>query len=253
MEEIKLFKGEFNQIGKLWNRQMALLTDYFILLLPTVLIYFIFLNIVSGGNLMNLLYIPEPEQMKLFAVYLILFCSLDVLYFTYFIGKTGQTPGKKSMSLKVVNSEGNIIGCGKAFLRHILFIFYGGKGIGCLIYIISAIVGGFDKQKRTLHDRICGTFVVSKEIDPAIEKIRRGGKTRMSGTAIFAFILSIVCFVIPAAGQLICFYVSGRAIYDIKHSNGLLKGKFLAVAAIVISIVYLMALAGLLLNLVLNL
>lgn len=86
-------------------------------------------------------------------------------------------------------------------------------------------------------------LVIGKEVEESIEKVRQEGKTRVSGPAVFSLILSIFCFVIPVIGQLICFYVAGRVLYDIKQSNGLLKGKPLAISAIVISVLYLVAFA----------
>jgi len=164
-------------------------------------------------------------------------------YFTYFIGKTGQTPGKKVMGLKVVNAEGKVIGYGKAFLRYLLFIPYQLGNIGSIILIISAIMGAVDKKKRMLHDRLCKTFVIGKEKEEAIDRVVQEGKPRISGPAIFALVLSIFCIVIPVVGQFICFYVCGRVLYDIKQSKGLLKGKSLAIAGIVISVAYLIAFA----------
>lgn len=235
MEEIKLFQGEFTQIGKLWRRVIAYLTDGFILLLPTIIIVFGYIFIVSGGNFEHILQKTIPEHIKAAIGLRVILWFVYLSYFTYFIGKSGQTPGKKSMGLKVVNSEGAIIGCGRAFIRYLFFILYRLGKIGGLILIISAIMAIVDKQRRALHDRLCKTFVVGKEIEPAIEKIRQEGKQRISGPAIFGFVLSIFCVVVPIIGQLICFYVCGRVLYDIKQSNGLLKGKSLAIAGIVIS------------------
>src|SRR3989338_924352 len=96
-----------------------------------------------------------------------------------------------------------------------------------------------DKQRRTLHDRACKTFVIGKEREEAIEKVVQGGKPKIAGPAIFALLLSIFCIFIPIVGQVICFYVCGRVLYDIKQSKGLLKGKSLAIAGIIISTVIL--------------
>ena len=236
MEEAKLFQGEFTQIGKLWRRVIAYIADGFILLLPTLIILFGYVFIVSGGNFENILQKTKPEHIKSAITLQVLLSLVYLVYFTYFIGKSGQSPGKKSMGLKVVNSDGEVIGYSKAFIRYLIFIIYSLGKIGGLIFVISAIMAIVDKQRRTLHDRLCKTFVLGKEIEPAIEKIRQEGKQRISGPAIFGFVLSIFCVVIPIIGQLICFYVCGRALYDIKQSNGLLKGKSWAIAGIVISI-----------------
>jgi uncharacterized RDD family membrane protein YckC len=239
MAEVRLFQGEFTQIGRLWKRAVAYIADAFILLLPTLIILLGYFFIVCGGNFEHILQKPKPEQTKAAIGLQVILWVLYLSYFTYFIGKSGQSPGKKSMGLKVVNSDGEVIGYGKAFIRYLFFILYCLGKIGGLIFIVSAVMAILDKQRRTLHDRVCKTFVVGTEAEPAIAKIRQEGKQRFSGPAIFGLLLSIFCIVIPIIGQLICFYVCGRALYDIKQSNGLLKGKSLAIAGIIISVVLL--------------
>jgi uncharacterized RDD family membrane protein YckC len=239
MEETKLFQGEFNQIGKLWKRGVAYLIDGFVVMLPTLVIMFIYFLIISRGSFGDIFKSLQAGNTKQFIPLQLILWVLYLLYFVYFIGKTGQTPGKKEMGLKVVNSEGNIIGYKKAFFRYLCFILYGIGVVGNLIFIVSAIMGGVDKQKRTLHDRICKTFVVGRERERSIEKVIQNGKPRIAGPSIFALVLSIFCIFIPIVGQLICFYVCGRVLYDIKQSKGLLKGKTLAIAGIIVSIIYL--------------
>ena len=244
MEETKLFQGEFNQIAKLWRRAVAYIADGLILSIPVFLIIFAYSFILTKGNFSSIppdVFRPENITKALFLQ--IAVWALTLSYFTYFIGKTGQTLGKKAMGVKVVSSDGNVIGYRKAFLRYLFFFLYSLGSVGLTIFIISSILGMVDKQKRMLHDRACKTFVIGKEVEEAIEKVRQEGKPRLAGAAIFALALSIFCFVIPIVGQLICFYVAGRVLYDIKQSKGLLKGKSLAIAAIIISVFYLVAFA----------
>lgn len=239
MEEAKLFQGEFKQIGKLWKRAVAYLADGFVLAVPTLVIVFGYFLIASKGNFVNLPEILQPGKTKIVIPLQIILWVIYLSYFIYFVGKTGQTPGKKEMGLKVVNSDGSLIGYKKAFLRYLFFVIYGLGGIGQLLFIVSAIMAAVDKQKRTLHDRFCKTYVIGIEAEKSIEKIVQEGKPRLSGPAVFSLLLSIFCFVVPIVGQLICFYVCGRVLYDIKQSKGLLKGKSLAIAGIVVSIIYL--------------
>ena len=243
MEETKLFNEEFNQIAKLWKRAIAGIADGFILLLPILVIIFVYFLIISGGNFANLPQVLKPDNIKA-AIPLveIILRLIPLAYFTYFIGRSGQTPGKKAMNVKVVNADGNIIGYKRAFFRSLIFLVYEFGNIGLLIFIISAIVAAVDKKKRSIHDRICETYVIGKEVEEAIERVRKEGKPRMSGPAIFSLVLSILCFTIPIFGQLICFYVAARVLHDIRQSEGLLKGKSLAITAIVISILYLIIL-----------
>ncbi|MFH0925297.1 MAG: RDD family protein [bacterium] len=86
-------------------------------------------------------------------------CSIQLVtnssYYIFFHGKYGATPGKMAIGAKVVNADGSPISymkaCGRFFAEML------SSSILCIGYIMAA----FDEQKRTLHDRICNTFVVS--------------------------------------------------------------------------------------------
>jgi uncharacterized RDD family membrane protein YckC len=87
--------------------------------------------------------------------------SLGILiafgYYTYFHGRTGQTPGDAVMSIKVVDfrdGTGAPLGYGRAFVR-------------CLVSIVSGfvILLGYlwmlwDGEKQTWHDKAAGSVVV---------------------------------------------------------------------------------------------
>jgi uncharacterized RDD family membrane protein YckC len=78
-------------------------------------------------------------------------------YYTYFHGRTGQTPGDAVMSIRVIDfrdGTGEPIGYGRAFLR-------------CLVSIVSGfvLVLGYlwmlwDGEKQTWHDKAAGSVVV---------------------------------------------------------------------------------------------
>lgn len=235
MEEVQIFQGDFIQAGKLWRRAIAYIADGFLVFLTIFTITVGYLLIAYGADIGVFLRKPEAEQVRIAVVFQAIGLLIYLSYFTYFIGKTGQSPGKRAMGLKVVNARGEAIGYKRALARYLLFFFYHLGLLGLLILIISAVAAAVDQQRRTLHDRICRTFVIGKEYDPGIEKIRREGKPRVSGPAIFALLLSIFCVMLPVVGPLLCAYVCFRVLYDIKQSNGLLKGKALAIAGLVIS------------------
>jgi uncharacterized RDD family membrane protein YckC len=83
--------------------------------------------------------------------------GLQIIYSTFFNGRYGATPGKMICRLKIVDSDGNRIGYGRAF------------GRGCaellsnFICSIGYLIAAFDSQKRALHDHICNTRVIYKE------------------------------------------------------------------------------------------
>lgn len=81
---------------------------------------------------------------------------LGVIYYVFFNGKFGATPGKMVCGLKIVTAEGFPIGYGRALGRYFAAI------LSSLICAIGYIMAAFDDEKRTLHDRICNTRVIKK-------------------------------------------------------------------------------------------
>jgi len=82
---------------------------------------------------------------------------IDIAYFTYFHGSTGQTPGNSALSIKVVDlrdGTGRPIGYGRAFIRW----------LGSILSAIPLFLGYFwmlwDPEKQTWHDKMAGSVVV---------------------------------------------------------------------------------------------
>jgi len=75
-------------------------------------------------------------------------------YTCWFLVKFGATPGKMACGLKVITAEGGPITFGRALGRHFAEFLSG------MILAIGYIMAAFDKEKRSLHDRICNTRVV---------------------------------------------------------------------------------------------
>ncbi len=75
-------------------------------------------------------------------------------YFIYFIGKSGQTPGKKLCKIRVVNADGSSVTYGKATGRFFGYI------LSSLILSIGFLMAAWDEEKRALHDRLCNTRVI---------------------------------------------------------------------------------------------
>ena len=82
--------------------------------------------------------------------------AITVAYATFFVGRFQATPGKMAAGLIIVSPDGNRISYLRAFCRHLAEI------ISSIILLIGYIMAAFDKEKRTLHDRICSTRVIKK-------------------------------------------------------------------------------------------
>jgi uncharacterized RDD family membrane protein YckC len=69
-------------------------------------------------------------------------------YYTYFHGRTGQTPGDAALGIRVVDIEsGEVIGYGRAFGRALVSIVSG------LVLLLGYLWMIWDKRKQTWHDK----------------------------------------------------------------------------------------------------
>lgn len=84
--------------------------------------------------------------------------AITIAYATFFVGRFQATPGKMATGLIIVSPDGNRISYLRAFCRHLAEI------ISSIILLIGYIMAAFDKEKRTLHDRICSTRVIKKRV-----------------------------------------------------------------------------------------
>ncbi len=151
--------------GGFWRRWVALMVDsavLFYMLLPLfylVAIAVIFMTITKIG------FDPTTDAPSPFVVLaaipiLLLFLIAPIAYFTYFIKKSGSTPGKMMLGLKVITGLGQPISTARAIGR-----FFAAQ-LSQMIFYIGDIMAGFDSEKRALHDRICETRVI--RIDPPV-------------------------------------------------------------------------------------
>jgi len=87
--------------------------------------------------------------------------AINIFYYIYFIGKTGQTPGKSAMKIKVIKvNPQEKVGYIGAFLRETI-----GKLISALGLLIGYLSIFWDKNRQGWHDKIAGTIVVKTSQD----------------------------------------------------------------------------------------
>jgi uncharacterized RDD family membrane protein YckC len=78
-------------------------------------------------------------------------------YFTYFHGKTGQTPGNAVLGIKVVDVRdrpGQPIGYGRAALRWLVSL------VSALVFLLGYLWMIWDSNKQTWHDKAAGSVPV---------------------------------------------------------------------------------------------
>ena len=85
----------------------------------------------------------------------------QILYYVFFWGRRGATPGKKLLKLRVKIKDtphyGPGIGDGRAFVRLI------GYALSSIPFLLGFLLIPFNAEKRGLHDYIAGTIVVREE------------------------------------------------------------------------------------------
>lgn len=99
----------------------------------------------------------EPDLSSLFLVLIImaLQAALWSFYFIVFIGKCGQTPGKKLLGVKVQMADGSPANYKTAAIRCL-----GGYTLSCLTFGLGFFWALLDKNNQCLHDKIADTLVV---------------------------------------------------------------------------------------------
>ena len=76
-------------------------------------------------------------------------------YYTYFHGRTGQTPGDAALGIRVVDIDnGEVIGYGRAFGRALVSIVSG------LVLVLGYLWMIWDKRKQTWHDKAVSSIPV---------------------------------------------------------------------------------------------
>jgi len=126
------------------DRVKALIVDLFMIYTP---ILYLITYVVLGSK--------EQFQSSQFAPFIAI--SLYGLIYSVLISKFGQTPGKKAYSIKVIDDKTNKnISFFRALWRFVMFLFSATILIGLLIPF-------YRKDKKALHDIICGTVEIYKK------------------------------------------------------------------------------------------
>lgn len=80
---------------------------------------------------------------------------LSCIYYIFFTGYCGQTPGKMALRIKVIRTNGDSLSYLRAAFREIPAKFLAG-----IIFGIGYLMVAFDDQKQGLHDRMADTYVI---------------------------------------------------------------------------------------------
>jgi uncharacterized RDD family membrane protein YckC len=142
--------------GGFWRRTIAFLIDKLVLSLTSMILLFIAALFLGLGFPFDLsVNISEVITGTFILSYYGTTIFLNMVYFTYFHGTTGQTPGKKILGLKVIQKTGDEMTLGLAFLRWVGYIISG------LVFNLGFLWVAFDRKKQGWHDKIAATYVIN--------------------------------------------------------------------------------------------
>jgi uncharacterized RDD family membrane protein YckC len=82
---------------------------------------------------------------------------ISAVYFAFFHGRTGQTPGDAVLGIKVVDyrdGTGGPIGYGRAALRWLVSL------VSAVVFLLGYLWMLWDAEKQTWHDKAVGSVVV---------------------------------------------------------------------------------------------
>lgn len=146
--------------GGFWMRFGARFIDSFVLMTPILI-----LAAVLVPNLLRVRGDASNPVLAAFPLMLFLILFLAVTFYEVFMLRyCGATFGKMACGLRVVRSDGRSLGWGVSVGR--FFMWYVVTGsipyLNAVLMPISGIMTGVDKEKRSLHDRVCDTRVIYK-------------------------------------------------------------------------------------------
>jgi uncharacterized RDD family membrane protein YckC len=94
-------------------------------------------------------------------LYYLLGEAFNISYFVYlWSGPRGQTLGMRVFHLKVTKTDGSQLTATGAFLRYV------GMIIAALPFFLGLLWVAFDANKQGWHDKIAGTYVVTRWAQP---------------------------------------------------------------------------------------
>ena len=139
------------QFGGFWIRVGAYLIDLVVLIIPVLLVSFLFgfisIEADETGQVRNVGIMASIPSLVIFWIY------FSVLHSS----EWQASVGKKALGLKVSDKYGNRISFGRATVRYFATILSG------WIFLIGYMMVGWTKNKQGLHDMIVETYVVRSE------------------------------------------------------------------------------------------
>ncbi len=141
-----------------WRRLLAYAVDKLILYAIAVFLLLVAIAALALGGFSAHRIIAGGNPLKGIGPFILLYLGAlfvtDMLYFTWFHGSVGQTPGKMLLKLKVVRVSGEEMTFGAAFLR------WAATYVSSFFLSLGYLWIAVDGRKQAWHDKIAATLVV---------------------------------------------------------------------------------------------
>lgn len=142
--------NEDTEFGGFWIRVGAYFIDLVVLIIPVLLISFLFRAVTPAADELELAIVDMIDSFLSIIVWWVYFAVMNS-------SEWQATLGKRAVGLKVVDENGNRISFGRATGRYFAEIISG------LILLIGYMMVGWTKRKQGLHDMIASTYVVKSK------------------------------------------------------------------------------------------
>jgi uncharacterized RDD family membrane protein YckC len=151
--------------GGFWRRLFAYAIDNIILYFISLFLLLTALLALGLSGSVSLYRIAVtgdlPRGMGLyFVIYAAATFITDMIYFIWFHGSVGQTPGKMLLGLRVIQTSGEKMTFGVAFLRWV------GTIASTLLLLLGYLWVAIDGKKQGWHDKIAATLVIRTASEP---------------------------------------------------------------------------------------
>ncbi|MEP6636196.1 MAG: RDD family protein [Acidobacteriota bacterium] len=121
--------------------------------------YILLIGIVALGTIVARMSRSTGNSAEALGILIAIFAA--ILDLVLLVGLTGQTVGKWATGLRVERSNGDVLGFGRAAVRHLV-----GYPLSFLTLGLGFLLAAFGTRGRALHDYIADTIVVRDGVAP---------------------------------------------------------------------------------------
>ncbi len=180
-----------DRIAGFWRRVFAYTTDLIIIQALYVILLVIGYIAVSFGIKDTNTFFSFDLVIRLAISFFLIYFPLFIVYFTTFCFMGGQTPGKMIFRIKVVSRDGCDITLGSSIVRSL------GYFASSLFFGMGFLIALLNRRRRTLHDLLSGSYVISTRYHFPFINHNEGVGDRGHGTILAASLLLSFLIIFP--------------------------------------------------------